>query len=162
MSAKNMFYKEGFDFSNSEEKKFAREELIYNVTEDLLVILEDMEISKKELARRLGKSRSYVTQVLDGSRNMTLGSLSDICFALGIKPKIELPVQNEPEKFVRNFDFDDKWLYQPLLAEGELEINRWLSQFVLPETYTQTKAPIRSSANVIDRTDKIHWTKEAA
>jgi transcriptional regulator with XRE-family HTH domain len=93
MSAKDMFYKAGTEFSNAEDRVFAREELVYNVTEDLLVILEDMDVSKQELARRLGKSRSYVTQILSGARNMTLGTLSDVCFTLGIKPKVVLPVQ---------------------------------------------------------------------
>ena len=92
MSAKNMFFSKDHDFTRAEERAFAREELAYNVTEDLLVIMEGMGVNKKELARRLGKSRSYVTQLLGGSRNMTLGSLSDICFALGFKPKIVLPV----------------------------------------------------------------------
>ncbi len=93
MGAKDMFYPEGKEFSNAEEKSFAREELVYNVTEDILVALEDLEISKKELARRLGKSRSYVTQILSGARNMTLGSLSDICFAIGMTPKVNLSME---------------------------------------------------------------------
>lgn len=92
MSAKNMFYSEGKEFSNAEEKAFAREELVYNVTEDILITLEDLEISKKELAHRLGKSRSFVTQVLSGARNMTLGTLSDICFAVGAHPRVTLTI----------------------------------------------------------------------
>lgn len=94
--------KEDFNYggsfsSKSEERIFLREELSYNLTEDLLVIMEDNSISKKELARRLGKSKSYITQVLNGSRNMTIGTLSDICNALGFKPKIQLPVQQRYE-----------------------------------------------------------------
>lgn len=91
--------------SKAEERLYARESLIYNVTEDLLVILEDKGVSKSELARRLGKSRAYVTQVLSGSRNMTLGSLSDFCFALDIEPKIVLPVGPEPVG-------DETWHYK--------------------------------------------------
>jgi transcriptional regulator with XRE-family HTH domain len=93
MSAKHMFYSKSKDFSNADQKAFAREELVFNVTEDLLLILEDLSLSKAELARRLGKSKSYVTQILSGSRNMTLGSFSDICFALGFKPEVTLPVE---------------------------------------------------------------------
>jgi len=96
MSAKDMFYSKSKDFSNADEKAYAREDLVFNVTEDLLLILEDLSLSKADLARRLGKSKSYVTQILSGSRNMTLGSFSDICFALGFKPEIRLPV--EPAK----------------------------------------------------------------
>ncbi len=92
MSAKDMFYSEDKKFSDAEEKTFAREELVYNVTEDILVALEDLEITKKELARRLGKSRSFVTQVLSGARNMTLGTLSDICFSIGARPRITLTI----------------------------------------------------------------------
>lgn len=93
MSAKDMFYSEGKEFSSAEKRAYAREELVYNVTEDILIALEDLDVSKKELARRLGKSRSFVTQMLSGARNMTLGSLSDICVALGAKPKVSLTIE---------------------------------------------------------------------
>jgi transcriptional regulator with XRE-family HTH domain len=98
MSAKDMFYPEGKEFSKAEDRAYAREDLVYNVTEDILVALEDLEVSKKDLARKLGKSKSYVTQLLSGARNMTLGTLSDICFALDLTPKVivnsELKVQS--------------------------------------------------------------------
>ncbi|HBC3429436.1 TPA: helix-turn-helix transcriptional regulator [Vibrio parahaemolyticus] len=98
MSAKDMFYPKSIEFSDADERAFAREELVYNVTEDLLVIMEDMGITKSELSRRLGKSKSYMTQILSGSRNMTLGSFSDICFALGFKPEVKLPVQEQKDE----------------------------------------------------------------
>jgi len=91
MSAKetrNMFYPADKEFSRAEDRALAREEVIYNVTEDLLVLLEKLDVSKVTLARHLGKSRSYITQLLSGSRNMTLGTLADICFTLGVSPKI--------------------------------------------------------------------------
>ncbi|EHK9018851.1 helix-turn-helix transcriptional regulator [Vibrio vulnificus] len=93
MSARDMFYSKDTCFSDAEERAYAREDLVFNVTEDLLVMLEDLNVSKAELARRLGKSKSYVSQVLSGSRNMTLGSFSDICFALGFKPEVKIPVK---------------------------------------------------------------------
>lgn len=55
--------------------------------------MEELNISKVDLAKRLGKSKSYVTQMLSGSRNMTLSTLSDICFALGFKPEVKIPVK---------------------------------------------------------------------
>ncbi|MEW6999121.1 transcriptional regulator [Colwelliaceae bacterium BS250] len=128
---------------NSEERAFAREELVYNVTEDFLVILEDFEITKKELARRLGKSRSYVTQILSGSRNMTLGSFSDICFALGFKPEIKLPVQDEAEVAVKKVKhFIDTWITQEKDSHKHSEV-------------------INKTVNVIDRRADIHWAKVA-
>ncbi|MBZ2190276.1 helix-turn-helix domain-containing protein [Alcanivorax sp. JB21] len=91
MSAKevrNMFYPADKKFSRAEDRALAREELIYNVTEDLLVLLEKLDVSKVTLARHLGRSRAYVSQLLTGSRNMTLGTLSDICFTLGVSPRV--------------------------------------------------------------------------
>jgi len=128
---------------NLKDRIFAREELVYNVTEDLLVILEDLEVNKKELARRLGKSRSYVTQILSGSRNMTLGSFSDICFALGFKPEINLPVQDEPVIIVKKT--------KPLNSA-------WITQ---EKGFNRYSEVISQSINVIDRRESIHWDKVA-
>ncbi|WP_010325438.1 helix-turn-helix domain-containing protein [Marinobacterium stanieri] len=74
--------------SHANQRLFAREQLIMNVTEDLLVELDKSGVTRKELARRLGKSKSAVSQMLDGNRNMTLGSLSDICFEVGLTPRV--------------------------------------------------------------------------
>ncbi|USE34103.1 helix-turn-helix transcriptional regulator [Endozoicomonas sp. SCSIO W0465] len=82
------FFEDWANESESNKKVCAQEDLIMNVTEDILVIMEDKGISKAELARKLSKSRSYVSQVLDGARNMTLRSLADICYALDIKPTV--------------------------------------------------------------------------
>lgn len=140
MSAKDMFFPEGKDFSRTEERAYAREELVYNVTEDILVALEDLNVSKKELARRLGKSRSYITQVLSGARNMTLGSLSDICFALEIKPKVTIPVE-------------------PVLDSLE---SAGKSLWATEEIESRTGELIRKSENVIDCRDSNVWENQAA
>ena len=143
MNANKEFNLEESSLINSEDRMFAREELVYNVTEDLLVILEDLEINKKELARRLGKSRSYVTQILSGSRNMTLGSFSDICFALGFKPEINLPVQDKPVVIVKQ---------TKSLSAG------WVTQ---DKGFNRYSEVISQSINVIDRRNTLHWDKVA-
>jgi transcriptional regulator with XRE-family HTH domain len=80
---------------NNEELKetdmlYARESLMMNITEDILVAMEDKNISKANLAKLLDKSKAFVTQMLGGSRNMTLRSLSDIAFALDMEVSIKL------------------------------------------------------------------------
>ncbi|MEO5372486.1 MAG: helix-turn-helix transcriptional regulator [Magnetococcus sp. DMHC-1] len=51
--------------------------------------MEEKGISKAQLAERLGKSRSFVSQVLNGHRNMTLETLAEISYALNLKLKVQ-------------------------------------------------------------------------
>lgn len=90
--------------SKTNKKIFARATLIQNVTEDIMIAMEDLKISKSDLARKIGKSKSYITQILSGSRNMTLTSLSDLCFELDIIPDVKILEDNQ--KF-ENFDLDE-------------------------------------------------------
>lgn len=84
------FLEEWASESEKNKKICAREDLILDVTEDILIIMEEKGVSKAELSRQLGKSRSFVSQTLNGARNMTLRTLSDISFVLDIKPNIQL------------------------------------------------------------------------
>lgn len=63
----------------------AQEELILEVTEVLCGVLEQEHISKKELAERLGKTKGFVSQLLNGGRNLTLRTVADILYVLGYK-----------------------------------------------------------------------------
>jgi transcriptional regulator with XRE-family HTH domain len=59
-----------------------QERCIFTITERLCELMEEKGVSRKELAERLGKSRSYVTQVLSGTPNLTIRSISDLYLAL--------------------------------------------------------------------------------
>jgi len=144
MSAKNLFYPEDKSFSNAEERAYAREDLVYNVTEDILIALEDLNITKKELARKLGKSKSYVTQVLSGARNMTLGSMSDICFALGIEPKVTINVQ-------------------PAKVAEYLQTEVYLSSTISESTWStvQFSEPKETATKVLSISDHPKWGRAA-
>ncbi|MBA3980992.1 MAG: XRE family transcriptional regulator [Alcanivorax sp.] len=134
-----MFFAPGTDFSRAEDRALAREDLIYNVTEDMLVAMERADVSKKELARRLGRSKSYVTQLLSGARNMTLGTLSDICFALDITPRITIldaPASENPAAS----------------DEGGWEA----------EDIDMPRYEVLQRRNIIDRQDRGFWVTEAA
>lgn len=136
---REMFFAQGTEFSRAEERAFAREDLIYNVTEDVLVVMEELGVSKKELARRLGRSRSFVTQLLDGARNMTLGTLSDICFALDITPRVILQGDHKSRLFPE--DGEAHWEAEPSAAPQYEVLN---------------------CRNIIDRRDQSLWEGEAA
>ncbi|MFZ5450412.1 MAG: helix-turn-helix domain-containing protein [Thermodesulfobacteriota bacterium] len=72
-----------------EDPEFARlvaqGDLIMEVTETLCELLEKENISRKELADRLGKSKGFVSQLLNGGRNLTLRTVADILHVLGYK-----------------------------------------------------------------------------
>lgn len=60
-----------------------QEQGILEATELLCKVMESEGVSRAELARRMGKSRGFVTQVLSGKRNMTIRTLSHALYVLG-------------------------------------------------------------------------------
>jgi len=60
-----------------------QEQLLFDATELISRAMVQQNVSKSELAKRIGKSKAYVTQVLSGQTNMTLRTLSDLAEALG-------------------------------------------------------------------------------
>lgn len=60
------------------------------ISEQIHLAMEQQGISRAELARSLGKSRAYVTKVLQGSTNFTLESLVRIARALDCQLDLQL------------------------------------------------------------------------
>src|SRR5687767_3852251 len=67
---------------------FQQERVILEATMRICEIMEEKNVSRKELADRLGKSKAHVSQLLDGEQNMTLRTLSDLFVALGVAAHI--------------------------------------------------------------------------
>lgn len=67
-----------------------QEELILDVTERLTEALRETGVTKTELARRLGRTPGFVSQVFAGGRNLTLRTIADIATALALRPSLEL------------------------------------------------------------------------
>lgn len=87
------------------DKEFARimaqEDLIMDVTEHFCKILQEENLSRSKLAHIMGKTKGYVSQLLNGNRNITLRVLSDVAYYLGYTAKIsvqKINVKNEPLK----------------------------------------------------------------
>lgn len=89
------FFADWLQESDENKKITAQERLIVEVTESLYAKMLDNDIRKSEIADKLGKSQAYVSQLLSGSRNMTLRTLSDIAQALDCVPSVTLKQQNE-------------------------------------------------------------------
>lgn len=81
--------------SDENARLVAQELLITEVTEAVWRVMQDVRVNKSELAQSMGATKGHISQVLSGSRNMTLRTLSDICFALGSRPVFDFEVNQE-------------------------------------------------------------------
>jgi transcriptional regulator with XRE-family HTH domain len=59
-----------------------QESLILEATELICELMQQQGISRKDLADRIGRTRGFISQVLNGSQNMTLRTLADLAYAL--------------------------------------------------------------------------------
>ena len=83
--------------SKENEREFRRQELIVEVAEAITHQMKLKNVTRSKLSSLLEKTTSYVTQLLSGSRNMTLSTLSDLAFCLETKLKIELIDKNQQD-----------------------------------------------------------------
>jgi len=60
-----------------------QERVLFEVSAQICELMERENVTKAMLADRIGKSRSYVTQMLSGDKNLTLRTISDVYLALG-------------------------------------------------------------------------------
>jgi transcriptional regulator with XRE-family HTH domain len=66
------------------------EELIRQVTETIYDMMKKKRVTKAELARRMGRTNAYVSQILSGDRNLTLRTIADVALALEMHPRVAL------------------------------------------------------------------------
>lgn len=65
-----------------------QEKFILEVTEALSRAIEESGLTKSEVAKRLGKTKGFVSQLLGGGRNLTLRTVADLSDAIGVCLKV--------------------------------------------------------------------------
>ena len=65
--------------------------------------MEEEGVTRAELAERIGTSRSHITQLLSGSRNLTVHTLSDLAFLLGHKIRLDYLPLSGAQAFARPY-----------------------------------------------------------
>lgn len=68
---------------------------IIDVTEQISIRLDELGISKKELAERLGKNPAFITKLLNGKNNFTLRTLFNLSKALEVDLNIQFNREQE-------------------------------------------------------------------
>lgn len=61
---------------------YQQERAIQELTDLVCQIMDERKVTRAELAARLGKTKGYVTQLLDGRTNMTVRTIADVLGAL--------------------------------------------------------------------------------
>ncbi len=83
---------------------YFEEGLLIETASRLIRAMEDRDVSRGELARRLNVSPAYVTKVLRGQANLSLVSLARLAFALNLKWECILVPQDAQVGFLSLFD----------------------------------------------------------
>ncbi|MGD0013176.1 MAG: hypothetical protein ABSD56_01940 [Bryobacteraceae bacterium] len=72
---------------------YAKEGLVADAAELVAGLLKKQKTNKAQLARQLGKSRAWVTQLLSGKANMTIRTFAEVVYALGAEVKLSAQPQ---------------------------------------------------------------------
>lgn len=79
------------------------------VTKKILDAMEEKNISKADLARKLKTTPSNVSQILNGNRNLTIDTICEISMALGMISQINFV--DKDSLSTNCFTFDDSEIY---------------------------------------------------
>ena len=96
---------------------FEKESLTLEATELISSLMEQEGLNKAAFAKRIGRSKAYVTQLLNGRRNMTLHTVAEILFAFGRKAelkavRLEAPRVLETFQAPQHFPLTKNWWFR--------------------------------------------------
>lgn len=111
-----------------------QERLLLEVTELLAEEMKRRGVSRAELAKRLGKSKAFVTQVLRGRHNMTVRTLADLTWALAFRIHCNAQAELDWSPAVLESE-TPAWFQETLLQYGvpKLRISRSVVRHESPE-----------------------------
>jgi transcriptional regulator with XRE-family HTH domain len=114
--------------SDQRRIEFAEEALIVEVAEKIWAAMDAAKVTRTELADRLGKSKAYISQLLNGSRNMTLRSLAGLAYSLGYCVHCSVEKRDASANWIPLHDailgqFDERYL--PPAPINEITSGEW-------------------------------------
>lgn len=123
----------------SDQDKDIRRGVLRNlVTAEILQVMEGSGITKSKLASELKCSKSHVSRLLSGDRNMTLDTLSDIALVLEMHFSVSLTkAANNGKRPASCIDFDTPQIeYRSaglIAANGLYSISEDQEQYKMPQ-----------------------------
>ncbi len=85
----NQEWVERQDNSDEARRFHERDRLAVWTMDEIAGLMDEKNISKADLARKIDSSRSYVTQLFSGSKNPTLATVADLAWALGFRAYVK-------------------------------------------------------------------------
>lgn len=70
--------------------EFRTEEVIIEFTEKVVAAMRERDMSRVELAQRLGVSKAFVTKLLNGNPNLTIRTMVSLAAALGCELLVDI------------------------------------------------------------------------
>jgi transcriptional regulator with XRE-family HTH domain len=67
----------------AQKRLFLQEKAIYEITELIEKVMKEEGVTRAQLAERLGMTKGWVTQLLDGEANKTIRTVADVLAVLG-------------------------------------------------------------------------------
>lgn len=77
-------------------RAMAIETCIAEAAEAIARLMADQNLTKADVAHRLGKSRAWVTQLLNGKANMTIRTFAEVIVTLGGQPSLQSTIPQTP------------------------------------------------------------------
>jgi len=110
-------------------KLYFREDLIFEITEAICKAMNDKQVTRAELSRLAGVSKSNITQLLSGDHNMRLTTVADLLYALDSKLEVSA-VPSDTDSILETFTVttDDQWIPAKEFIVEELEYNELSEQ----------------------------------
>jgi len=95
----NDIIKEAFSFENEEEKiQFEAEMIHLDLIEEISKLMESKGMKRADLAKALGTTKGYVTQLFSGDRLLNMKTLAKLQTIFDVKVKIEFLEKKKHKK----------------------------------------------------------------
>lgn len=95
MDVKQWWFEQEEQWKNDPE--YLLEKLKIKIMEDFLEVMERKNVSRSELAKRLGCSNAYITKLLQGTQNLTLQKLVEIALVLDCDLSVAFTPRRTPK-----------------------------------------------------------------
>lgn len=106
MKTRHEFLMESPEF----RKLMAVESLVVEASETISRVMAEQKPGKADLARRLGKSRAWVTQLLSGKTNVTVRTLAEVSHELGFTIQLHAQASGGTGSFFRKYLFQKQFV----------------------------------------------------